>query len=72
MSKTLTEKYGLTEEMIKMALKEGDLSTGVVNKDKIIRSYKNKIQSGLSMAEAVKSISDEMDMTISYIYKRIR
>lgn len=69
---SLSKKYGLSEGTIKNMIKDGVLPCSVVRCDEILSVYQSEIDAGTPKSEAVKRVSDQINVTSSYVYRILR
>lgn len=65
---SLEKKYGLSQAQIEAMYKGGDLSCAVVRRHQIVTCYDKNLKSGMSKSKAIQYTSDEMNVSIQYIY----
>lgn len=66
---SLSKKYGIPEETIKLMIKDGWLSCSVAKCEEVIVHYKKHISQGIPKPEAVHRVADEIKVSESYIYR---
>lgn len=69
---SLSEKYGLSEGTIKNMIKDGVLPCSVVRCDEILSIYQSEIDAGTAKPEAVKRVSDQINVSSSYVYRILK
>lgn len=65
---TLSEKYGIPEEKIKLLIKDGWLSCDVPHYEEVIIHYKSEISKGVAARQAIFNTAEKTRMTERNVY----
>ena len=69
---SLSKKYGLSDAQIKAMYLGGDLPCSVFKREQIMSCYNRLLEQGMQKSKAVQNTSDEMDVSIQYVYYVIK
>lgn len=68
---TLSEKYGIPEETIKLLIKDGWLSCSIPQYEAIIIHYKSEISKGTRRLQAIANTAEKNHVSENQVYKII-
>lgn len=68
---TLSEKYGIPEEKIKLLIKDGWLSCSVPQYEEIMVHYKAEISRGVAPQQAITNTADKSHVCERQVYRII-
>ena len=66
---SLSKKYGIPEETIKLMIKDGWLSCSVAKCEEIIVHYKKHVDAGIPKPEAVLRVTEEIPVCKRHVYR---
>lgn len=69
---SLEKKYGLSQAQIKAMYLGGDLPCSVFRREQIITCFNKFVDQGLQRSEAYKHTSDEIGVSLQYVYYVIK
>jgi len=68
---SLSDKYGIPEEKIKMLIKDGWLSCSLPKYEEVIYTYKQNLSKGLSNPDAISNTADSVKLSDRQVYRII-
>ena len=68
---SLSDKYGIPEEKIKLLIKDGWISCSVTKYEEVIYTYKKNLASGQSSREAICNTADDLKVSDRHVYRII-
>ena len=69
---SLAKKYGLSDAQIKAMYLGGDLPCSVFKREQIMACFNRYMENGLQKSKAIQNTSDDMGVSLQYVYYVIK
>lgn len=69
---SLEKKYGLSQAQIKAMYLGGDLPCAVFKREQIVACFHKFLDQGVQKSKAIQNTSDEMNVSLQYVYYVIK
>jgi hypothetical protein len=68
---SLSDKYGIPEEKIKLLIKDGIISCSYSKYEEVVYIYKRNITNGMSNPDAISNAADSVKLSERQVYRII-